>query len=60
MHVAEVANSTLLPQTDTWYTGQNIPGKARVFMAYLGGVGPYRAKCAEIAANGYEGFAFAS
>jgi cation diffusion facilitator CzcD-associated flavoprotein CzcO len=59
-HVAEVANTTLLPQSDTWYTGQNIPGKARVFMPYLGGVGPYRVKCAEIAANGYEGFAFAS
>jgi cation diffusion facilitator CzcD-associated flavoprotein CzcO len=59
-HVAEVANSTLLPQSDTWYMGQNIPGKARVFMPYLGGVGPYRAKCAEIAANGYEGFAFVS
>ena len=58
-HVAEVANSTLLPQSDTWYIGQNIPGKARVFMPYLGGVGPYRAKCAEIAANGYEGFSFA-
>ena len=57
-HVAEVADTTLMPQSDTWYTGQNIEGKARVFMAYLGGVGPYRQKCAEVAANGYEGFAF--
>ena len=56
-HVAEVANSTLMPQSDTWYTGMNIPGKPRVFMAYLGGVGPYRQKCDEIAAKGYEGFA---
>ncbi|GAN76468.1 NAD(P)/FAD-dependent oxidoreductase [Acidisphaera rubrifaciens] len=56
-HVAEVANSTLMPQSDTWYTGMNIPGKPRVFMAYLGGVGPYRQKCEEIAAKGYEGFA---
>ena len=29
------------------------------FMPYLGGVGPYRAKCDEIAAAGYEGFALA-
>jgi hypothetical protein len=25
-------------------------------MPYVGGVGPYRDRCAEIAANGYEGF----
>jgi cation diffusion facilitator CzcD-associated flavoprotein CzcO len=59
-HVAEVANTTLLPQTDTWYIGQNIAGKARVFMPYLGGVGPYRQHCDAIAAAGYEGFALAS
>jgi cyclohexanone monooxygenase len=29
-------------------------------MPYLGGVGPYRQKCNEIAANGYEGFALAT
>ena len=58
-HVAEVANTTLMPASDTWYTGMNIPGKPRVFMAYIGGVGPYRQRCAEIAAAGYEGFAFA-
>jgi cyclohexanone monooxygenase len=45
-----------MPASDTWYTGMNIPGKPRVFMPYLGGVGPYRVKCAEVAANGYEGF----
>ncbi|GAC1558161.1 MAG: NAD(P)/FAD-dependent oxidoreductase [Beijerinckiaceae bacterium] len=59
-HVAEVANTTLLPASDTWYTGMNIPGKPRVFMPYLGGVGGYRQRCNEIAAKGYEGFAFAS
>ncbi len=59
-HVAEVANTTLMPASDTWYTGMNIPGKPRVFMPYLGGVGPYRQRCAEIAASGYEGFSFAA
>jgi cyclohexanone monooxygenase len=38
--------------------GANIPGKPRVFMPNLDFVGPYRQKCDEIAANGYEGFAF--
>ncbi len=39
--------------------GANVPGKPRVFMAYIGGVGAYREHCDEIAAQGYEGFAFA-
>ena len=38
--------------------GTNIPGKPRVFMPYVGGVGTYRAKCTEIAGAGYTGFAF--
>ena len=41
---------------DSWYLGANIPGKPRVFMPYAGGVGPYRERCDEIAANSYEGF----
>jgi cyclohexanone monooxygenase len=36
--------------------GSNVEGKPRVFMPYIGGVGPYREKCQEVAANGYEGF----
>ncbi len=56
-HVGEVANATLFPRASSWYLGANIPGKPRVFMPYLGGVGNYRARCEEIAAAGYEGFA---
>ena len=59
-HVQKVARSTLFPETDTWYMGANIPGKPQVFLPYLGGLGPYRQKCDEVAVNGYEGFAFAS
>jgi cyclohexanone monooxygenase len=55
-HVAEVANGTLMPQTDSWYVGANVPGKPRVFMAYLGGLGPYRQRCDQVAAQGYAGF----
>ena len=51
-------SATLFPTADTWYMGANIPGKPRVFMPNLGFVGPYRAKCDEIAANDYPGFAF--
>ncbi|HTK65506.1 MAG TPA: NAD(P)/FAD-dependent oxidoreductase [Pseudonocardia sp.] len=55
-HVNEVADTTLLPQADSWYTGANVPGKPRVFMPYVGGCGLYRQKCDEVAADGYAGF----
>jgi hypothetical protein len=46
-----------MPATNSWYCGANIPGKTRVFMPYIGGVGAYRKKCHEIAEQGYKGFA---
>ena len=55
-HVNEVADRTLFPLANSWYVGANIPGKPRVFMPYVGGVVPYRQKCDEVAAKGYEGF----
>ncbi|GCE22152.1 flavin-containing monooxygenase [Dictyobacter kobayashii] len=55
-HVNEVANHTLFPLANSWYIGANIPGKPRIFMPYVGGVGNYRVKCQEVADNGYEGF----
>jgi cation diffusion facilitator CzcD-associated flavoprotein CzcO/acetyl esterase/lipase len=55
-HVSEVAEATLFPRAHSWYVGANIPGKPRVFMPYLGGVGNYRARCDAVAAGGYEGF----
>jgi cyclohexanone monooxygenase len=59
-HVNELAGFTLFPQANSWYLGANIPGKPRVFMPYVGGVGLYRQKCAEVAERGYEGFALGS
>ncbi len=55
-HVNAVAEHTLYPLANSWYIGANIPGKPRVFMPYVGGVGVYGRKCEEVAANGYEGF----
>ncbi|MCP1767939.1 flavin-containing monooxygenase [Bradyrhizobium japonicum] len=55
-HVNEVAHGTLYPQANSWYMGANIPGKPRIFMPYIGGVGVYRRICDEVAAKGYEGF----
>lgn len=56
--VRTLADATLFPQADSWYLGANIPGKPRVFMPYIGGFGTYRKLCAEIAAEGYQGFRF--
>lgn len=56
-HVNEVAAATLFPQANSWYMGANVPGKPRMFMPYIGGVGPYRKACDDVAANDYEGFA---
>lgn len=55
-HVNEVANATLYPVGNSWYLGANVPGKPRVFMPYIGGVGRYRQICNEVAADEYRGF----
>ena len=55
-HVDQVANRSLLANSASWYTGANIPGKPRIFMPYMGGVGAFRAHCDEVARQGYRGF----
>lgn len=55
-HARELVERTLFPLAESWYIGANIPGKPRVFMPYVGGVGAYRKKCDAVAARGYEGF----
>ena len=55
-HTAQLAGMTLFPKADSWYMGANVPGKPRMFLAYVGGVGAYRLICDQIAATGYHGF----
>jgi len=55
-HVNEVVADTLIPETDSWFMGANVPGKKRTFLMYAGGSPSYREKCDEVAAKGYEGF----
>jgi len=57
-HVQEAANKTLFPRANSWYMGANIPGKPRLFMPYIGGVGTYRRICEEVVAENYKGFRF--
>ena len=57
-HVNEVAVGTMFtaPSCNSWYNGQNIEGKPRVFLPYVGGLPAYMDRCNAVAANGYEGF----
>ena len=59
-HVNEVGHATLYPRANSWYVGANVPGKPRVFMPYVGGVGAYRQRCSDVATKGYTGFSLAS
>lgn len=53
--VAALANQTLFPKADSWYTGANIPGKLRQFPVHLGGPTFFKT-LTDVAAKGYEGF----
>ena len=55
--VAGIANATLFPRTNSWWTGANIEGKPRYFSAYLAG-SIYYQRIAGLAAQGYAGFSF--
>jgi cation diffusion facilitator CzcD-associated flavoprotein CzcO len=55
-HHNEIADATLLLGTNSWWVGANIPGKPRTLYPYVGGVGPFRDICADVAGKGYEGF----
>ena len=55
-HVNDTAARTLMMKAASWYLGANVPGKPRVFMPYLGGVGNYRRICDEVTAADYRGF----
>jgi cyclohexanone monooxygenase len=59
--VRELGEASLYPraaEANSWYMGANVPGKPRVLLPYVGGVGSYRRECERIVKRGYEGFAF--
>lgn len=55
-HHDEIANTTLVTKTNSWYMGSNVEGKPRRLLSYIGGVGTYRQKCDEVASADYRGF----
>lgn len=54
-HVNEKAAETLYPTVASYYNGDNVPGKPKVFMPYSGGVRGYRRILERVANNNYEG-----
>jgi cyclohexanone monooxygenase len=55
-HVRAVGDASLYPRAKSWYMGANIPGKPRVLLPYVGGVGRYRDMCDAVAERKYDGF----
>lgn len=52
-----IASKTLYPETPSWYSGANIPGKPKQFLGHLNGVRFY-SQLNAAAEDGYRGFAF--
>lgn len=55
--ITSAAERTLYPRTDSWYTGANVPGKPRQFLAHLRG-SHYFDRLTQVAESGFEGFSF--
>ena len=55
-HVAEKAAATLYPKARSYYMGDEVEGKPRVFMPYSGGVRGYRRICEQVVDAGYKGW----
>jgi cation diffusion facilitator CzcD-associated flavoprotein CzcO len=58
--VNRVATGTMYtaPTCNSWYLGDNIPGKVRVFLPWVGGLPSYIDHCDRVVAADYEGFTF--
>ncbi|WP_249011098.1 NAD(P)/FAD-dependent oxidoreductase [Conexibacter sp. DBS9H8] len=56
-HVRERAEQTLYPKARSYYMGDDVASKPRVFTPYVGGVRGYRRTLERVVADGYDGFA---
>ena len=51
-----MAGAHLRSSCSSWYTGENIAGKPKVFMPYIGGFPRYLEACEAVAAGDYAEF----
>ena len=56
-HVNDLASTSIFAKTKTrsWYMGDNVPGKPREFLPYIGGFGAFQEICDATAEQGYPG-----
>ena len=54
--VADIYANTLIPETDSWWMGTNIPGKPRRPVAFAGGFPAYKQHAEEAIGEGMRGF----
>ena len=59
-HVNERALETVYPLARSYYMGDEVEGKPRVFMPYSGGVRGYRRILEKVVADGYDCFVFSN
>ena len=55
-HVNDEGEKILRTKAANWFVGANIPGKARALLTAPDSAPVMRAKRAEVASNGYDGF----
>ena len=53
-----LADNMLFSEADSWYRGENVPGKPAVFTPFPGGLDVYRDICDRVARDDYDGFEF--
>lgn len=51
-----LADQMLFSEADSWYRGENVPGKPAVFTPFPGGLEMYRDICERVAEREYDGF----
>lgn len=59
-HTNTVGKNTLYTEAESWYLGENIPGKPREFLPYIGGFETYHDAIEEVIEKDYEGFTLAT
>jgi cyclohexanone monooxygenase len=57
-HSDALARRTLYYRANSWFLGANVPGKPRLFLPYVGGVGRFGKELATVADNGYRELCF--
>ena len=55
--IMKLANASLFMKAkSSWYKGDNIPGKPKIFIPYPGGMPKYRSICDKVEKNKYKQF----